>query len=110
MQLTPQEVTLVERLRKRERQWPRNRWILLVVGVFGVACYTSILICMLLQMDYEHLELYQVLIFALIWPKCLLIFILGLGFIVWAISDWRGNANRKLLLKLLDAQMEGPGR
>jgi hypothetical protein len=34
-------------------------------------------------------------------------FLLGMGFIVWAISDWHGNANRKLLLKLLDAQMEG---
>jgi hypothetical protein len=107
MQLTPQEVKFVERLRKRDRQWPRNRWIMLVVGFFALACYGYITISMFRRMDFEHLELHDVLFFALLWPKCLLMFLLGMGFIVWAISDWHGNANRKLLLKLLDAQMEG---
>ena len=100
-------MNLVERLRKRERQWPRYRWILLVVGVFGLACCTYILISMFNYLDFEHLELYHVLFFALIWPKCLLMFILGMGLIVWAITDWHGNANRTLLLKLLDAQLNG---
>jgi hypothetical protein len=110
MQLTLEEVTVVERLRKRERQWPRIRWIVLVVGVFSLACYGYITISMFRRMDFQHLELYDVFFFALFWPKCLLMFILGMGFIVWALNDWRGNANRRLLRKLLDAQMEGSGR
>lgn len=97
---------LVERLRKRERQWPRYRWILLVVGVLALVCYTYIVISMYRHMNFEHLELHNVLFFALIWPKCLLMFVLGIGLIVWAINDWHGNANRNLLLKLLDAHME----
>lgn len=100
-------MNLVERLRKRERQWPRNRWILLAVGVFALACYTYILISMFRRLDFEHLEPYDVLFFALLWPKCLVMFILGVGLIVWAITHWRGSANRTLLLKLLDAQIEG---
>jgi len=106
MQLTPQEEKFVERLRKRDRQWPRYRWILLIVGLFVLACYGYITISMYQRMDFEHLELYGVLFFAILWPKCLLMFLLGMGFIAWAINDWHGNANRKLLLRVLEAQME----
>jgi len=42
--------------------------------------------------------------FALLWPKCLLLFTFGAFFIIWAIRDWNGNASRVLLLKLLEAQ------
>jgi hypothetical protein len=107
MHLTPQEVKFVERLRKRERQWLRNRWIMLVVGLFSLACYGYIMVSLYDRIDFEHLDLSEVFFFALLWPKCLLMFISGMGFIVWAINDWKGNANRRLLLKLLDAQTEG---
>jgi hypothetical protein len=109
MQLTPQEMNLIQRLRKRERAWPRGRWLFLASGVIGFAFSMYMLIWMLRHMNFEHLELHDVLFFALFWPKCLLLFLLGMFFIVWAISDWQGNANRKLLLKLLDAQTEGEG-
>lgn len=79
---------------------------MLVVGLFSLACYGFITISLYHRIDFEHLELYEVFFFALLWPKCLLCF-LGMGFIVWALNDWKGTANRTLLLKILDAQMEG---
>ena len=105
MQLTPQDMKLLERLRKQERRWARDRWILLVVGIFALACYTYILISVYRGLDFQNLQPINVLFFATLWPKCLMMFILGAGFIVWAIRDWHGNPNRKLLLRLLDAQL-----
>lgn len=37
MQFTPQEMKLIERLRKQERRWPRTRWILLAMAALMVA-------------------------------------------------------------------------
>ena len=44
--------------------------------------------------------------FALFWPKSLMLFGFGVFFIGWAIRDWHGNANRILLLKLLEARQK----
>jgi len=44
--------------------------------------------------------------FALFWPKSLMLFGCGVFFISWAIRDWSGNANRVLLLRLLDDQQK----
>jgi hypothetical protein len=43
-------------------------------------------------------------LFAMMWPKCLVGFALGTWLVAWAIKDWHGNVNRMLLLRLLDAQ------
>jgi drug/metabolite transporter (DMT)-like permease len=104
MELSPQDLKLAERLRKQERRWPRNRWILLVAGIFVLLCYGYIYFSMFRRMDFTNLQSIDVLLFATIWPKCLLMYSLGAYFIVWAISDWHGNANRRLLLRLLDEQ------
>ena len=107
MQLTPQDVKLLERLRKKERQWPRDRWILLVVGIFVFAGYIYILVLTYSKLDFQNLKSVDVLLFAVIWPKCLLIFLFATYFVVWAIRDWHGNANRRLVLRLLDEQLNG---
>jgi hypothetical protein len=105
MHLTPQEMKLAERLRKQDRRWPRDRWILLVVGAFVLLCYGYILVSACCRFDFQNLQATDVLLFAVLWPKCLIMFLFGTYFIVWAIRDWHGNANRKLLLRLLDQQM-----
>src|SRR5882672_2953794 len=107
MQLTPQESKLADRLRRRDRRWPRDRWILLVVGVFVLLCYAYILASAYRQFDFQNLQSADILLFAMIWPKCLMMFLFGAYFIAWAIRDWHGNANRKLLLRLLDEQLKG---
>ena len=110
MQLTPREVKMVARLRKTERLWPRLRWAVLGAGIFAWAVYGYIAfsICDRLQSadaGHDSFGSYVWLAgFAMMWPKCLLGFVVGTCLIVLAIRDWHGNVNRVLLLKLLDAQ------
>ena len=104
MQFTPRETKLIERLRKQERRWPRMRWALLAAGVFAACCYTYILIALYHTLHFDTLPSYEVLFFAMLWPKCLLGMILAGWLIAWPISNWHGNVSRMLLLRLLDAQ------
>jgi hypothetical protein len=110
MQLTAREAKMVAGLRKSERLWPRTRWVLLGAGIFAWAVYGYIAfsICDSLQSSdtgHDNVGSYIWLVgFAMMWPKCLLGFVIGSYLIVLAIKDWHGNVNRVLLLKLLDAQ------
>ena len=44
MELTSRELKQIERLRKQERQWPRNRWLMLGAGIFSAAGSIYILV------------------------------------------------------------------
>jgi len=112
MQFTPQEAKLIERLRKRERRWPRDRWILLVGAVFLLAGYGYVLarVVGLLQSEsFSEIPGATFLVVAIFWPKCLLAFCLGGWLIGLAIRDWHGNVHRMLLLRLLDEQEKKEG-
>ena len=114
MELTSRELKQIERLRKQERQWPRTRWIMLGAGIFNAALCFYTLVLELHQLFHPMNDpagsrdpfslLVSVLSFALGWPACLLMWCFSLWLIVVAIRDWHGNINRRLLLKLLDAQ------
>ncbi len=105
MQFTPQELKLIERLRKQERRWPRTRWVLLGMAAFILAAYGYIahmLFSILGSDTFSPAD--SALLFALFWPKVILMAGLAGVFIGFAIRDWRGNVHRMLLLRLLDAQ------
>jgi hypothetical protein len=113
MEITPRELKKIERLRKLERQWPRYRWIMLVVGIVVNAGYMGLLIFYFHEFfpaetnssKFREFDFsVAIFVFALIWPKVLLGFCFGSWYIIVAIRDWHGNINRILLLKLLDAQ------
>jgi len=109
MQFTPQETKLIERLRKEESRWPRIRWALLGTGIFVAAVYTYILIALYRSLHFDTLPSYEVLFFAIFWPKCLLGMIGACWLIVWPLSNWHGNVKRMLLLRLLDSQQGQKG-
>ena len=115
MQFTPQEMKLIERLRRQERQWPRARWLLLATGIFVPVCYTPILVRFFgtLRLDetpqVENL-VWKLFNFLLFYPTCLIGFCLAAWLITLAIIHWHGNAHRMLLLKLLDAQPKETSR
>jgi hypothetical protein len=46
------------------------------------------------------------LLFAVFWPKALLMMVVASWLIVLAIRDWHGNVERMLLLRLLDAHQK----
>jgi len=104
MQFTPQEMKLIERLRKQERLWPRTRWILLGVAAFGFATYGYVAYVLFSVLDSKTFSPADTaLVFAFFWPKALLMVLLTSAFIAMAVRDWRGNVHRMLLLRLLDA-------
>jgi hypothetical protein len=115
MQFTQQEMRLVERLRKDERLWPRRRWWMLGLGIFIEVCYAFLVVSMMghlahAQAAKDAFVLGGLLIdIIMLWPKSLVMLFVGAVLIGWVIRDWRGNVNRMLLLKLLDAQQKGTG-
>jgi hypothetical protein len=111
MQLTQQETKLVKRLRRNERSWWWERWLYLGLGLIIELCYGFILFSMLdrlksVAFDVNALGAGRV-DFYFLWPKCMIMLPVGAVLIGWTLGHWQGNAQRKLLLRLLDAHQEG---
>ena len=110
MEFTSREMKLIERLRKLERQWVWLRWWLLAGGLLctvALALYGRILLSLVSSLNSaEPTSPDTVLAIAVFFPKCLIL----LAAVTWAFGktfvDWHGNANRMLLLRLLDAQQQ----
>ena len=102
MEFTPQELRLIERLRKQERQWRWLRWALLALSLFVLGCYGYIGVSLYVRIHWEALTTEDVGLIAVLWPKILLAQCLAVWFIVWPLTSWRGNSTRVLLLKLLE--------
>ncbi|SRR5260221_425977 len=107
MKFTPQEMKLIERLRKQERRWPRTRWILLGMAAFILAAYGYTAHMLFSTLDSKTFSpADSALLFALYWPQLLLMTVMAGAFIALAVRDWRGNVHRMLLLRLLDAHQK----
>jgi hypothetical protein len=109
MEFTSEELKLIERLRKRERQWHWIRWALLGASAFTVVCYGYISVSLYHRLHWEALTVEDAFLFAFFWPKILIAIWIAAWFAVWPLTSWRGNATRLLLLKLLDAQKGNKG-
>jgi hypothetical protein len=116
IKFTPQELKWIERIRKQQLRWPKLRWFNLSAGIFIVLCFSFIFIMLFNMPGFPGrednpedltasliLEVNWSILFALYWPQCLIGFIFGTWIIVWTKLNWPGNANRLLLLRLLDA-------
>jgi hypothetical protein len=97
---------LIEKLRKRERQWRRLRWVLLGVSLLAFGCYGYISVSLYNRLHWEALTTEDTFLVAVFWPKILLGMVLGVWFAVWPLTSWHGNTTRLLLLKVLEAQSE----
>jgi hypothetical protein len=110
MQFTPQEMKLVGRLRKQDRQWVWARWLVLLMGVFStVACVVMGWMLHLLLSEWERQGLFTsttVFLTMLIWTKCCFYLVFGLWCFFTAFVKWHGDVNRMLLLRLLDSQQK----
>lgn len=111
MRFTPQEMKLIERLRKQERRWPRTRWILLGMAAFILVAYGYVAYLLFSTLGSETASpADSALLFAIFWPKVILMLVGAGAFIALAIGNWHGNVHRMLLLRLLDAQQKESGR
>jgi nitrate reductase NapE component len=109
MEFTPQETKLIQRLRKQERQWVWARWLFLVMGIWCIilcALLGYLLYQIVSESGSNPIESANVFIIALIWTKCCMYFCFAIWFFITAAVKWHGDANRMLLLRLLDVQQK----
>ncbi|MEI8291028.1 MAG: hypothetical protein WCH99_16305 [Verrucomicrobiota bacterium] len=100
MELSSTEEKMVARLRRKQEQWPRARWLLLCIGVgcLGVSGYgLSILLRFLHEKDPN-----TALVLACFIPQIYLCALLGAWAIGYAWANWNGNPQDRLILRLLD--------
>jgi hypothetical protein len=131
MQLKPREQKMVDVWRKQQRQWPVNRWIALIgtalstfLCVYSMSwAYQEVMmfrhqselllsevnqaspkeaISMLVTFDSIWRD--NLLAVALIFPFWLLFAACTLYISILLVVNWRGHADRDLLLKLLNEQ------
>jgi len=109
MEFTKSELRLIERLRKHDRQWRWTRWVMLAMGIFSIVdCVafgylTNGLIKEALDSPLNAKVAFLIMLF---WTKCCLFFLFGIWCFATAWTKWHGDANRMLLLKLLDSQQK----
>ena len=96
--------------KKQDRQWPRRRWVLLAVGTLSaidLALWSYLLVKVLPGVnDTGQNREDAAIAIAVLFPKCLVLLAITTWLFKKVITEWHGNVNRMLLLKLLEAQQK----
>jgi hypothetical protein len=110
IEFTADEIKLIERLRKQDRQWRWARWLMLTIGTFsiGMCAFCGWALHSLIVESRGRLDSDAVFLMILFWTKCCMYFFFAIAFFIKPAMNWRGDANRKLLLKLIDAESPAP--
>lgn len=105
MRLSDTEKKMIMKLRRNEEARRRWRWPMLLTGVFGlgVSGYSSTLFLP----SFQKPDLVDVLLVACFLPQVYLGWLVGLWFIRYSLTNWNGNPQTRLLLRLLDEKSEG---
>ncbi len=109
MNFTRQEAKLIQRFRRQNQQWRWMRWLVLVLGVLSAALcavFGYFLNGLIGESEAGHFAGQQVFFIVLFWTKCCFYFFFGIWCLMTVFLKWRGDVNRTLLLRLLDAQQE----
>src|SRR6185312_14270996 len=105
MEFTRQEMKLIERLRKQDRQWRWARWLVLAMGILSIgacAMFGYVFHLLVSESAQGHLDSVSISFICLFWTKCCFYFVFGVWCFVTVAVKWHGDVNRMLLLKLLD--------
>ncbi|MBA4389179.1 MAG: hypothetical protein C0404_14495 [Verrucomicrobia bacterium] len=99
MTLTPAEDKMVRRIRKTVREWPRARWVLLIVAIGGIAVYLRLWKQMYDLIEGVSLGVagYTLIVPFFVFAPAMCGWLLG-----FVLSQWRGDPIRTLLLRLID--------
>jgi lipid-A-disaccharide synthase-like uncharacterized protein len=100
MQLSDTDKKLVERLKKRQQQFIRWRWVGLVGSILfiGVGIYAFVV----LQHFAQEPALPSVMAIAFLSPVVFLLQVGGFGLLIYLVAFWRGKPETRLLLRLLE--------
>ena len=100
MTFTPDELRLIERLRRREVQFRRWRWLLAIFGALKIIAWLALLVIVTsFPSDDTNIKLMLV---AYLLPACfvfLAISSVGFGLVL---VRWRGDAKTQILLRITD--------
>jgi len=104
MELSDTEKKIVARLRRKQVQMVRARWLILLSGIFclAVSGYGSLMLVRALREP----DLMSVLAVAGFLPQIYVCMFLGAGAIGYAWANWNGNPQDRLLLRLLDEKLD----
>jgi len=119
MEFSDTEKKMIDRLRKKQKGLRRFRWLLLCTGILGAGCIgisgVGIYIyCISRLLDVLHKSdvtsasdmTFVALIIAFFWPKIYIGFWLCAWLVGYALVNWNGNSQERLLLKLLDEKIK----
>jgi hypothetical protein len=100
MNFSPEEIQVVEGLRKREAQFSRWRWLLLAlcVGMLVVGVASLILVYHFPE-ENDSLKL-RLVAYSL--PPINMVLLVGMFCLGKVISRWHGDSKTRLILKLTD--------
>jgi hypothetical protein len=107
MKFTAVETKQIGRLRKLERQWQWVRWAYLVLGAMAavVLVLYGYRLCGLINVgEANGWPSPIVLEIAFLWPALIIKLLFAVYFPVSALTKWRGEPNRMLLLRLVGDQ------
>ena len=109
MTFTPQEVRFIEQLRKRETSWRWLRWMFLGIGFLSVVplvLEARRLFTLLEGLEASNWPAPSILEVAILFPKLLISLVVVVWFPIQALTHWRGDPTRVLVLRLLDSHRE----
>lgn len=115
MELTAQDRTLIDKLRREQSQWRTARWIVLglaiistvLAAIFGWLLYHSMHWEAVVPVDKRGpLDANEVLTIDVVWTILCVWSFFALAFFTTAWRKWQGDAVRQLLLRLLEARKE----
>ena len=100
--LSDNDVNLLRRLAHRRALWQRARWLFIALGVCMLGLGAFFWVALWQELKQEQLLL---MLIAVVAPACSLLTIVGVIFIGYAFSRWRGDRRTELLLRLTEDRL-----
>jgi hypothetical protein len=114
MKLSQEDQKMIEGLRKQELNWRRGRWMMLFVGLvcLGLSVAGFVIVIPFLQRAADAKTVSEstvaaAFMLALFYPPALAFSGIGIAALCRSVRDWRGDAARILLLRLVDDRSRG---
>ena len=104
MDLTETERKWFLKLRRRHQHWSRTRWVVLIGGIIGIAGGTYNYLNLIDRFSEPTVE--NAMLWAYLLPECYLVLISGAAMLTVAITRWKGHAGTRLLIRLIEAEVE----
>jgi hypothetical protein len=112
MKFSPEEIRYIKQLQRAERTWRWERWVSLLLGTLScvpLVLYGARLFTLFYMMENPDFSATAAAELGSLCTACFVVLAVALSLILRALSKWRGDPTRILLLRLLESeQRESP--